>query len=185
VAGSDEDAARVADATGVRLVFRALARYHVPRRIAPGGAGEAPASGARVLAVAAIARPERFFAAVRGLGWDLVGTVTFRDHHWFSARDVDRVRRAAADAGASLVMTTEKDAVRLPLEAMTGEALPWAVLPLEMSIHPQEVFSSWLAGRLVAARGSGDEGRPTGAGAEASRETAAGGEAAARAGGTP
>jgi tetraacyldisaccharide 4'-kinase len=100
------------------------------------------------VAVAGVARPERFFAALRELGWDVARELVFRDHHWFTARDLDAVRRAAAETDADVVMTTEKDAVRLP----PHEGIRWAVLPLEVSIEPADRFDAWLAGRLAAAR---------------------------------
>ena len=56
--------------------------------------------------VAGIARPERFAAAVEGLGARIVERRIFRDHHAFSPRDL-------ANSRAPLC-TTEKDAMRLP-----------------------------------------------------------------------
>ena len=63
--------------------------------------------------MAGIARPQRFFAALRQQGWEVVDELVFRDHHWFTARDLVRVAAAARRAGADFVMTTEKDAMRL------------------------------------------------------------------------
>jgi tetraacyldisaccharide-1-P 4'-kinase len=75
----------------------------------------------------------------------------FRDHHWFTSRDVDAIGRAAEESGADLIMTTEKDAVRLDALVAQGTVV-WAVLPLELAIEPPDRFSTWLAGRLAAAR---------------------------------
>ncbi len=68
-------------------------------------------SGKRVLAVAGIARPERFLEALRGMGADVFATVLRRDHHRY--RDVDLREIDAASSGADFVVTTEKDLVRL------------------------------------------------------------------------
>ena len=99
------------------------------------------------MAVAGIARPARFFAALREQGYDVARELTFRDHHWFTAADVIRIASAAREAHANLVVTTEKDAVRL--EGVPGvPELPWAVLPMEVSIEPAAAFAGWLQSRL-------------------------------------
>lgn len=73
---------------------------------------EPPPPGALV-AFAGIGRPEKFFDAIRRQGGDVVETVAFPDHHRFSARELERLADLASGANGTLV-TTEKDAVRLP-----------------------------------------------------------------------
>ena len=70
-------------------------------------------NGHRVLAFAGIARPEKFFDSVRQAGAELFGGRAFADHHPYSAAELDRLARDAAQAGA-ILLTTAKDAVRLP-----------------------------------------------------------------------
>ncbi|WP_419731058.1 tetraacyldisaccharide 4'-kinase [Lichenicola sp.] len=69
--------------------------------------------GEKLLAFAGIARPEKFFAALRGIDLELAATRGFPDHHRFSAADIEALRRDALRLQAILV-TTPKDAVRLP-----------------------------------------------------------------------
>ena len=73
-------------------------------------AGEAELRGVRVFLFAGIARPERFEVSVRALGAVVAGTRWFRDHHWYSEAELERLRSSAQ--GAAL-LTTEKDLVRL------------------------------------------------------------------------
>jgi tetraacyldisaccharide 4'-kinase len=103
----------------------------------------------RVLAVAGIARPERFFADLASAGWNVVGTMWFPDHHRFTRRDVERLT-AEARAADAIVMTTEKDAVRLAAHELG--ALAVAAVPLTAGIEPASLFATWLLGRLQAAR---------------------------------
>lgn len=81
-------------------------------RIAPGPEAAA-LKGARVLAFAGIARPEKFFDTLRGVGAEVVEAEGFADHHPFSTAILHRLEARANALGARLV-TTEKDAARLP-----------------------------------------------------------------------
>ena len=114
--------------------------------------GPAPRPGSRVLAVAGIAEPEPFFAAVARQGWDLASTRTFSDHHPYSARDVSELFDMARGGDAVAVVTTEKDLVRLL--AHRPFALPVGWLPLTMEPEPRAGFRAWLASVLDSARDS-------------------------------
>ncbi len=86
-------------------------------------------SGRRVFAFAGIARPDKFFAALRGAGAALVGQAAFGDHHYYTERQIEALLGRAARAGA-LPVTTPKDAMRLPASArarvtVMGVALRW------------------------------------------------------------
>ena len=79
-------------------------------------------------------------------GWHLVGSMGFRDHHYFSQSDIRRIDKAARAAAAAIILTTEKDAVRLEACDLTG--LPFAAVPLIVGIEPAEAFREWLLGRI-------------------------------------
>jgi tetraacyldisaccharide 4'-kinase len=150
IEGTDEDAAAISARLGVATIFRVARHFGPPRYVQPFGNPVPSSTGRRVVAVAGIARPERFFAALQMEGWDVVAKLAYRDHHWFDASDLDSIQRSATDAKANLVMTTEKDAVRLTLHA---EVEPkWAYLPLHVTIEPADQLASWMRDRLTAAR---------------------------------
>ena len=76
-------------------------------------------AGRRCLAFAGIGRPEKFFVTLAEAGAEIAGTRSFPDHHPYREAELAALAAEAQDLGADLV-TTEKDAVRLPPAARAG-----------------------------------------------------------------
>jgi tetraacyldisaccharide 4'-kinase len=68
-------------------------------------------SGAKVIAVAGIARPAPFYAALREWEVEMVEVFEYPDHHVYTAHDWQTINRRAHDA--DYIVTTEKDLVKL------------------------------------------------------------------------
>jgi len=131
--------------------LRARNAYHITRSLLPPcivGSGDTVVvpNDSRVFAFAGIARPERFFADLTSAGWDVVGTRSFRDHYRFTAGDVARIAAAAKKAGAAIVLTTDKDAVRLP--PASSMTMRLAAVPLVSTVEPAGEFRAWLLGQI-------------------------------------
>jgi tetraacyldisaccharide 4'-kinase len=130
-------------------IWRARRVLEQARLVEPYGAPAQP-SGGSVIAVAGVARPQRFFADLHAAGWPIARELAFRDHHPYSARDVAGIFRVAREQGAELVVTTEKDLVRLlPFRPYP---LPVAWVPLSVRVEPADAFNAWLAASVIAGR---------------------------------
>jgi tetraacyldisaccharide 4'-kinase len=99
-----------------------------------------------VFAMAGIANPQRFFDDLQRTGWHLVGTRVFADHHPFSMPEITQVLTAAASAGATAVLTTEKDMVRLSRIPNPEPRIPILWSPLRVTLDP--AFAPWLGQHL-------------------------------------
>jgi tetraacyldisaccharide 4'-kinase len=132
-------------------IWRAGRRLDRGRLVEPFGAPVEFDFGSAV-AIAGIANPSRFFADLRSSEWPLARELPYADHHRYSRKDVDDIFRAVQSTGAGLVITTEKDLVRLlPFRPFPA---PVAWVPLKVSIEPQPEFDHWLLSAVAAARGT-------------------------------
>ena len=145
-AGYDTAAERIGRGFGVSPVFRVTRTIGAPRHVAGERDTVVIPSASRVFVVTGIARPDRFTTDVLSVGWDICGAMEFRDHHPFTARDIQRITSEAKAAGAMIVLTTEKDAVRLA--ACDLGDLRIASVPLIVGVEPAEAFRQWLIARV-------------------------------------
>lgn len=70
--------------------------------------------GKRVASLSAIAVPESFEAFLRQLGANIVQSQHFADHHRFTQQEIIDFINLSKKAKAEMIVTTEKDAVRMP-----------------------------------------------------------------------
>jgi tetraacyldisaccharide 4'-kinase len=103
-----------------------------------------------VAAFCGLGNPEAFFENLRRWGFRVCHTATFRDHHRYDARDLERLEERARRAGATAMVTTEKDSVNLPPAPRTG--LPLLVCGVRLEILEGESFDQAVLSRLEAAK---------------------------------
>ena len=87
---------------------------------------------ARIGAFSGITAPENFETGLLAFGARLEDRQRFLDHHRFSRRELDYISLQARRKGLEMVVTTEKDAVRIPKDFETS--VPFYYLRLEIEI---------------------------------------------------
>lgn len=104
-----------------------------------------PPTSKTLLAFAGIARPEKFFNALKALGYLLAESYSFSDHHAYRAEELTMLREKAAQRQA-LLATTAKDAARLP-ETIRSQIL---IFDVEMVFSDVDVLQRLLTPVLTA-----------------------------------
>ncbi len=111
----------------MRTLTEELATTPIQARLTPRENGS-ELSGRRVLAFAGIGRPEKFYATLRGLSFEIAETRDFADHHPYTDSEIGTLLERA-EALDAIAITTEKDAVRLS----PRHRARIATLPIEVS----------------------------------------------------
>ena len=93
-------------------------------------------TGKRVFLIAAIGEPQSFRRQIEMTGCTVVGARWFEDHHVYSSQDMQTLEAASGNAGADLMITTEKDWVKLATRA-GDSAARFAVVQLSITFWEQ------------------------------------------------
>ncbi len=123
----------ISDIATLRATLRPKALIHY----AQGNWSEEPIAmaGRRVLAVSGLADPSGFYAMLHEIETDLVGVLEYPDHHVYNSSDWQTIVKAAVDA--DIVMTTEKDLVKLEKFPFARDSL--YALRLEVVMSAEDV----------------------------------------------
>jgi tetraacyldisaccharide 4'-kinase len=133
VADIDDLRAEISRLTGDRPIFPSEMR--TSRVSALKNNSESLRPPARVAAFCAVGNPSSFFEHLRRAGFERALEKSFPDHHIYSQDEIDALVRVAKDAGATALITTAKDAVKL---RQLSFSIPCYVLEVEMWIENSE-----------------------------------------------
>ena len=82
----------------------------------------------KLVAFCGIGRPEKFFSMLRKLNLEIIKEYSFRDHHFYSKRQLTKISDIAAKNEA-LVVTTAKDFVKIPATFQKK------IYPIDIELH--------------------------------------------------
>ena len=100
-------------------------------------------NGLKIASLSAIANPASFNAFLTQHGGEIVLERHFADHHRYSQQEMIDFVNSAKSAGAEYILTTEKDAVRMP--RLDRRDLPFLFLRIEIDIlSGQENFDQCI-----------------------------------------
>jgi tetraacyldisaccharide 4'-kinase len=97
-----------------------------------------PTASGKMIAFSGIGRPKQFFEALKPENPEIAGPITFRDHHRYDQRDVDRLLDLKKQTSADNFVTTEKDVINLGVLSSQLSRLLTAKLRIELE-SPQQV----------------------------------------------
>ncbi|MGN0954099.1 tetraacyldisaccharide 4'-kinase [Dialister sp.] len=90
--------------------------------------------GKKAYLVSGIGNPAAFAGTAREAGFFLTGEMAYDDHHHYTDEDIRNVLSEAVKYGADMIVTTEKDAVKMMhLQEMEKPVVPFYVLEIEMA----------------------------------------------------
>ena len=99
--------------------------------------------GKKVAAVSGIAVPESFESGLLKLGAEIVHSAQYADHHRYTQQEIIETINHAVEAGAEVIVTTEKDAVRFPLIDRCDLPVIYLRVEIEM-LSGSEAFNDWI-----------------------------------------
>ncbi|HEU4751677.1 MAG TPA: tetraacyldisaccharide 4'-kinase, partial [Armatimonadota bacterium] len=107
---------------------------HVPLGLRDHATGEAvdiaELAAGRWLALSALGQPESFERTLRELGCVQFNPAHFKDHHRYTREEVAELEQRVRSARMAGIVTTEKDAVKIPPEWLAG--VPCRVVEIDL-----------------------------------------------------
>jgi len=109
-------------------------------RVVPGDWRPEPLPGGKAAAFCGLGNPASFWATLRQLGIETSFRWEFGDHHQYRPSELHRIRHHAMEAGATVLLTTEKDWMNLPPEAariLAPLEIRWLHIGIEIENEPE------------------------------------------------
>lgn len=100
----------------------------------------------KILAFCGIGNPESFRSTLLSLGADIRSFLAFPDHHSFSKEDMKKIHRLSLEENVDMVITTEKDGIRL-LERLPADFPLWE-LRVKLIVKEEHALEEDILTRL-------------------------------------
>ena len=100
--------------------------------------------GRKAFAFCGLAKSAPFFASLKTAGLTVVGEKAYADHHWYSEKDHRNIIAEAEKVGAEIIVTTEKDLVKLKDFARTASKALYAIGLSTSWIGPKPIYLTTL-----------------------------------------
>ena len=108
-----------------------------------GGRGESSLEDKRVFAFSGVAKNDEFLYTLSGFKCEIAGNLGFPDHHYYTGTDLEAICRRAEALEVDLIVTTEKDFVKIKRD--TRWPVDLVVLGLDVSFgRDKERFHAFL-----------------------------------------
>ncbi|WP_294518594.1 tetraacyldisaccharide 4'-kinase [uncultured Anaerovibrio sp.] len=130
------------------------------RNIADEGMPISTIKGKKVVALSAIGNPTSFEQTVCSTGAEIIESFRFPDHHEYTQEEMVDAMEQAVRQGAEAIVTTEKDAVKLPMEFLAAvpeeRAIPVYILTVEVVLQDgKNEFEQLLKDKLAQRKQKG------------------------------
>ncbi|RMG74531.1 MAG: tetraacyldisaccharide 4'-kinase [Nitrospirae bacterium] len=106
----------------------------------------AEVSTRRAYLFSGIGNPRYFEALVSNYGINVKGALRYRDHYDYTKRDIERMVKNAKKAGAEILLTTEKDLVRL--SGMGEFDIPLYAVSVRLELKDRSFFDILFEGLM-------------------------------------
>lgn len=92
----------------------------------------------KVFVFSGLSSNKSFLRSVKGFGCNVTGFLEFPDHHWYSDKDFKTISLMAQKTGADLLITTEKDYVKIAHKVISWD-IDLVIIGIKISFGKQEI----------------------------------------------
>ena len=98
-----------------------------------------------ILAFSGIGNPESFKNTLTEKGLKISKYISFPDHHFYTRAELEKLGEETSSVKATALVTTEKDAVKIPIEFIDKCEIPIYVLSLKIMFADEEKYKELIS----------------------------------------
>jgi len=98
-----------------------------------------------VVAFSGLGNPDSFKQTLENLGARVEVFLKFKDHHFYSAKDIASIEKAFKSVTAKYIITTEKDGVKLPLKLSLAKYWKYLCIDIKpVNVHDMQKILNYI-----------------------------------------